>query len=103
MEVSYASTIEQIEQEICFAFLFVPQGSVGWSIAIWYPVYLNVYDLIPMNGYIYWAGLGIFHSGIEGSFLCHMHAYFPRLIHNQMLAHFPAFQCSVNFSCIIES
>lgn len=29
------------------------------------PVYLNVYDLTPMNGYIYWAGLGIFHSGIE--------------------------------------
>jgi deubiquitinase DESI2 len=33
------------------------------------PVYLNVYDLTPMNGYIYWAGLGIFHSGIEGSSL----------------------------------
>lgn len=30
------------------------------------PVYLNVYDLTPMNGYVYWAGLGIFHSGIEG-------------------------------------
>lgn len=30
------------------------------------PVYLNVYDLTPMNGYIYWAGLGIFHSGVEG-------------------------------------
>ncbi|KAJ1697518.1 hypothetical protein LUZ63_006030 [Rhynchospora breviuscula] len=29
------------------------------------PVYLNVYDLTPMNGYIYWAGLGIFHSGVE--------------------------------------
>ncbi|GLT45876.1 hypothetical protein SLA2020_196760 [Shorea laevis] len=29
------------------------------------PVYLNVYDLTPMNGYFYWAGLGIFHSGIE--------------------------------------
>ncbi|XP_020277162.1 deSI-like protein At4g17486 [Asparagus officinalis] len=29
------------------------------------PVYLNVYDLTPMNGYVYWAGLGIFHSGIE--------------------------------------
>jgi hypothetical protein len=67
------------------------------------PVYLNVYDLTPMNGYIYWAGLGIFHSRIEGSFLCHMHAYFPQLIHNQMLAHFPPFQCSVNFSCILES
>ncbi|CAG7896899.1 unnamed protein product [Brassica rapa] len=29
------------------------------------PVYLNVYDLTPINGYIYWAGLGIFHSGVE--------------------------------------
>lgn len=32
------------------------------------PVYLNVYDLTPMNGYVYWAGLGIFHSGVEGMF-----------------------------------
>ncbi|GJY79501.1 thiamine thiazole synthase, chloroplastic-like protein [Tanacetum coccineum] len=30
------------------------------------PVYLNVYDLTPMNGYAYWAGFGIFHSGVEG-------------------------------------
>ncbi|XP_039015559.1 deSI-like protein At4g17486 [Hibiscus syriacus] len=29
------------------------------------PVYLNVYDLTPTNGYFYWAGLGIFHSGVE--------------------------------------
>ncbi|KAL3685788.1 hypothetical protein R1sor_003810 [Riccia sorocarpa] len=29
------------------------------------PVYLNVYDLTPMNGYVYWVGMGIFHSGIE--------------------------------------
>ena len=29
-------------------------------------VYLNVYDLTPVNGYVYWAGLGVFHSGIEG-------------------------------------
>ncbi|GMI96790.1 hypothetical protein like AT1G47740 [Hibiscus trionum] len=29
------------------------------------PVYLNVYDLTPINGYFYWAGLGIFHSGVE--------------------------------------
>lgn len=33
------------------------------------PVYLNVYDLTPINGYIYWAGLGIFHSGVEGKAL----------------------------------
>ncbi|KAL9270122.1 DeSI-like protein [Drosera capensis] len=29
------------------------------------PVYLNVYDLTPVNGYVFWAGLGIFHTGIE--------------------------------------
>ncbi|XP_014520628.1 deSI-like protein At4g17486 isoform X2 [Vigna radiata var. radiata] len=29
------------------------------------PVYLNVYDLTTVNGYMYWAGLGIFHSGVE--------------------------------------
>ncbi|WOL07159.1 hypothetical protein Cni_G15897 [Canna indica] len=28
-------------------------------------VYLNVYDLTPINKYLYWFGLGIFHSGIE--------------------------------------
>ena len=26
------------------------------------PVYLNVYDLTPINGYAYWLGLGIYHS-----------------------------------------
>ncbi|PKA63362.1 DeSI-like protein [Apostasia shenzhenica] len=29
------------------------------------PVLLNVYDLTPLNHYLYWFGLGIFHSGIE--------------------------------------
>uniref|UniRef100_A0A804HUP0 PPPDE domain-containing protein n=1 Tax=Musa acuminata subsp. malaccensis TaxID=214687 RepID=A0A804HUP0_MUSAM len=29
------------------------------------PVYLNVYDLTLMNGYMYWVGLGVFHTGIE--------------------------------------
>ncbi|XP_054791020.1 deSI-like protein At4g17486 isoform X1 [Prosopis cineraria] len=28
-------------------------------------VYLNVYDLTPINNYLYLFGLGIFHSGIE--------------------------------------
>nr|XP_024381526.1 deSI-like protein At4g17486 [Physcomitrium patens]XP_024381527.1 deSI-like protein At4g17486 [Physcomitrium patens]XP_024381528.1 deSI-like protein At4g17486 [Physcomitrium patens]XP_024381529.1 deSI-like protein At4g17486 [Physcomitrium patens]PNR50826.1 hypothetical protein PHYPA_010012 [Physcomitrium patens] len=28
-------------------------------------IFLNVYDLTPMNNYVYWVGLGIFHSGIE--------------------------------------
>jgi hypothetical protein len=32
------------------------------------PVVLNVYDLTPMNNYLYWFGLGIFHSGIEGAY-----------------------------------
>ncbi|GFS42349.1 PPPDE putative thiol peptidase family protein [Actinidia rufa] len=30
-------------------------------------LYLNVYDLTPINSYLYWFGLGIFHSGIEGT------------------------------------
>jgi len=30
------------------------------------PVYLNVYDLTPMNVYGYWLGIGIYHSGLEG-------------------------------------
>ncbi|KAJ8754298.1 hypothetical protein K2173_002749 [Erythroxylum novogranatense] len=28
-------------------------------------LYLNIYDLSPVNNYLYWVGLGIFHSGIE--------------------------------------
>lgn len=32
------------------------------------PVYLNVYDLTPVNNYLYWFGIGIFHSGIECMF-----------------------------------
>ncbi|KAI4303273.1 hypothetical protein MLD38_038923 [Melastoma candidum] len=28
-------------------------------------LHLNVYDLTPVNNYLYWFGLGIFHSGIE--------------------------------------
>lgn len=39
------------------------------------PVYLNVYDLTPVNGYVYWAGVGIFHSGVEGKFACSVHIY----------------------------
>ncbi|KAK8943476.1 DeSI-like protein [Platanthera guangdongensis] len=38
------------------------------------PVYLNVYDLTPLNGYVYWAGVGVFHSGVEGKncfFFCY--------------------------------
>jgi hypothetical protein len=39
-------------------------GSCGGA-----PVVLNVYDLTPMNNYLYWFGLGIFHSGIEGTYV----------------------------------
>jgi hypothetical protein len=28
-------------------------------------VYLNVYDLVEQNSYMYWAGVGIYHSGVE--------------------------------------
>ncbi|KAG6501835.1 deSI-like protein At4g17486 isoform X1 [Zingiber officinale] len=28
-------------------------------------LYLNVYDLTSVNKYLYWFGLGVFHSGIE--------------------------------------
>ncbi|KAK9666495.1 hypothetical protein RND81_14G188600 [Saponaria officinalis] len=34
---------------------------VGGSI----PVYLNVYDITPLNGYAYWFGLGVYHSGVQ--------------------------------------
>ncbi|GAB2215378.1 hypothetical protein Droror1_Dr00019761 [Drosera rotundifolia] len=29
------------------------------------PVYLNVYDLSSINGYAYWVGLGVYHSGVQ--------------------------------------
>ncbi|KAH9721120.1 DUF862 domain-containing protein [Citrus sinensis] len=38
------------------------QNSRGSNHAL---LYLNVYDLTPLNNYLYWFGLGIFHSGIE--------------------------------------
>ncbi|KAF7849707.1 hypothetical protein BT93_L0368 [Corymbia citriodora subsp. variegata] len=36
-------------------------------------LYLNVYDLTPINNYLYWFGLGIFHSahGLEYAFGAH--------------------------------
>ncbi|KAL9271999.1 DeSI-like protein [Drosera capensis] len=41
------------------------------------PVYLNVYDMISMNKYLNWAGLGVFHSGVEDiafvSVFCNLH------------------------------
>jgi deubiquitinase DESI2 len=38
------------------------------SSAVAAAVYLNIYDISPLNHYLYWFGLGIFHSGIEGPF-----------------------------------
>ncbi|XVF52559.1 hypothetical protein PTKIN_Ptkin05aG0028300 [Pterospermum kingtungense] len=38
------------------------QSSGGSNCAL---LYLNVYDLTPINNYLYLFGLGIFHSGIE--------------------------------------
>lgn len=29
------------------------------------PVFLNVYDISPLNGYAYWLGLGVYHSGVQ--------------------------------------
>ncbi|KAL9250954.1 DeSI-like protein [Drosera capensis] len=29
------------------------------------PVYLNVYDIYSFNGYTYWLGLGVHHSGVQ--------------------------------------
>lgn len=29
------------------------------------PVYINVYDLMPINRYAYWFGLGFYHSGVQ--------------------------------------
>jgi hypothetical protein len=29
------------------------------------PVYLHVYDLVEHNTYMYWAGIGVYHSGVE--------------------------------------
>lgn len=46
------------------------------------PVYLNVYDLTPMNGYVYWAGLGIFHSGVEGKSTLHLISWISCVFHN---------------------
>ncbi|TVU04164.1 hypothetical protein EJB05_50257, partial [Eragrostis curvula] len=48
------------EREICYALLQSVVQSPDDT-----PVYLNVYNFTPMNGYTYWAGLGIFHSRIE--------------------------------------
>ena len=29
------------------------------------PISLNVYDLVEQNSWVYWCGVGIYHSGVE--------------------------------------
>ncbi|PKA53626.1 DeSI-like protein [Apostasia shenzhenica] len=48
----------------CF---FSKVGAVEEDTSCDAPVYLNVYDLTPLNGCMYCTGLGLFHSGIEAS------------------------------------
>lgn len=52
-------------------------------------LYLNVYDLTPVNNYLYWFGFGIFHSGIEGM----MNSCFFWLFSNSIL----------DFECFLSS
>lgn len=45
------------------------------------PVYINVYDLTNANGYVYWAGVGIFHTGVEGQISVFPHQFFEHYSH----------------------
>ena len=66
--------------------------------AVGEPVKLNIYDLTDMNGYMYWFGLGVYHSAIEGgltNFIFFMK--FPPLKKNQY-----AFFLSLFISCIFD-
>eukprot|EP00245_Coleochaete_scutata_P005090 TRINITY_DN18371_c0_g1_i1.p1 TRINITY_DN18371_c0_g1~~TRINITY_DN18371_c0_g1_i1.p1 ORF type:complete len:186 (-),score=5.86 TRINITY_DN18371_c0_g1_i1:933-1490(-) len=40
-------------------------GSETTGLTSRFPVYVNVYDLTPINNYLYWIGLGIYHSGLQ--------------------------------------
>ncbi|OEL34594.1 DeSI-like protein [Dichanthelium oligosanthes] len=37
------------------------------------PVFLNVYDVTPANGYARWLGLGVYHSGVQGTLPLRLH------------------------------
>lgn len=52
-------------EKLAARFCIFPRVESAASSPGFAPVYLNVYDLTPINGYMYWAGLGIFHSGVE--------------------------------------
>uniref|UniRef100_A0A0D9WML3 PPPDE domain-containing protein n=1 Tax=Leersia perrieri TaxID=77586 RepID=A0A0D9WML3_9ORYZ len=46
-----------------------PRGaSASSAAAAGSPVYLNVYDVTPANGYSRWLGLGVYHSGVQGMY-----------------------------------
>ncbi|KAG6511716.1 deSI-like protein At4g17486 [Zingiber officinale] len=45
--------------------MFTRRVSREWRPAASTPVFLNVYDLSPINGYAYWLGLGAYHSGVQ--------------------------------------
>ncbi|CAL5046411.1 unnamed protein product [Urochloa decumbens] len=42
-----------------------PRGAGAGDAAPSTPVYLNVYDVTPANGYARWLGLGVYHSGVQ--------------------------------------
>lgn len=54
-----------MNEKLATRFCMAPKVRSAGQTKEYTPVYLNVYDLTPMNGYVYWAGLGIFHSGVE--------------------------------------
>ncbi|KAL6497760.1 hypothetical protein OROHE_027002 [Orobanche hederae] len=54
-----------IRDESSTGFCVFPRVKSGDYSSTDTPVYLNIYDLSPANGYFYWAGFGAFHSGVE--------------------------------------
>lgn len=55
-------------------------------------VVLNVYDLTPINNYMYWFGFGIFHSGIEGT--CWSDSWFVSTCFGFLLFQFFSHSCT---------
>jgi len=62
-------------------------------------VYLNVYDLTPINNYLYMLGLGIFHSGIQGLWLFSL--YF--LSCSFFLSLYGSCFCSFSCLCLLQN
>jgi len=42
----------------------LPSSNTHSDTSAYHPVYINVYDMAPVNRYLYWVGLGIYHSGL---------------------------------------